>query len=229
MKDPAAVIFVVSGEDGGARGLARHLEGAGFEARCFADAGSVLKEMEAHRPALFLVGPLRSDGEELELCRRLRARAELAKTPIIFVARASEAHRIAALEAGADDFLAHPANARELVARVKAVLRRYDPPRSQEVLQIGALGIDRMAMKVVLNGREIPLTATEFRLLEHLARNRGRVTSREQLLSVLWPRHVTARAIDVYVRRVRAKIERDPQNPDYLVTVRGTGYRLNAA
>ena len=229
---PAAgswVVFIVSGETDIARVLARLLVASGYSARLFERAEEAVAAGESHPPDLFLLGTSPPD-DAADICRSLRSVARFVKVPIIVVGRASESERIAALEAGSDDYLGHPVGARELTARVKAVLRRYAPPKTEEVIRVGVLTIDRLAMSVESEGQPVALTTTEFRLLEQLARHRGRVLSREQLLAVVWrgAEHVTPRAIDVYVRRVRAKIERDPENPVYLTTVRGTGYRLSA-
>ena len=230
MPSATQTIFIADGDNDNARNLARQIETIGFVTRTFDDAVPALRAAEAEPPSLFLLGQSLREGSGVELCRRLRQLPQLAKTPIIFVARGSESERIVGLEAGADDYLAPPFSPRELVARVKAVLRRYEPAKTEQVLHVGPLAIDRLAMTVSVGEQDVPLTVTEFRLLEHLARNPGRVLSREQLLAVLWrgPGSATPRAIDVYIRRVRAKIEHDPENPVYLTTVRGTGYRLNA-
>ena len=229
MLNVTQTVFIASGESESASELARLLEMQGYSPRVFDDAEVLLHAAEREPPALFLLGGMLRNVDGVSLCRRLRRVSALAKTPIIFVGRASENDRIIGLEAGADDSLAQPYGPRELAARLKAVLRRYDPRQATERLKVGPLSIDCLAMTVALDDREVPLTVTEFRLLEHLARNRGRVLTRVQLLAVLWhgSGNVTPRAIDVYVRRVRAKIERDPENPVYLTTVRGAGYRLN--
>src|SRR6202023_1408207 len=120
---------------------------------------------------------------------------------------------------------------RELVARVKAVMRRFERPLAQTGLQVGDIAIDRSAMTVAVAGNTITTTATEFRLLEYFARHVGRVFSRDQLLDSVWrdTAYVTPRSVDVYVRRIREKIEPDPENPRYLKTVRGAGYRFEVA
>jgi two-component system phosphate regulon response regulator PhoB len=222
-------VFIVDDEPDVARLLAEHVRRLGYGTRIFEDSASALREAEADPPALFLldIGLKGEDG--LQLCERLRRLPAVAATPIIFVtSRASEDDRVLGLEAGADDYITKPFSPKELGARVKAVLRRYQSPGSGEVLGIGELLIDPRAMKVLIGGRDVLLTVTEYRVLEHLAKQPGRVMSREQLLAAVWrgSSHVSARAVDVYVRRIRGKIERDPENPEYLLTVRGAGYRL---
>jgi two-component system phosphate regulon response regulator PhoB len=167
----------------------------------------------------------------LDLCRRIRKTPPLSKVPIIFVtARTGEPDRVAGLELGADDYITKPFSPREMVARVKAVLRRYDRPAAQSRISVGAIELDSEAMSLTVSGALVPTTLTEFRLLEHLMRHAGQVFSRDQLLDAVWQeaRYVTDRSVDVYVRRLRGKIEQDPENPRYLRTIRGAGYRFDA-
>ena len=165
----------------------------------------------------------------LELCKRIRQTPALAMTPVIFLtAKASEADRVWGLEIGADDYITKPFSTRELVARVKAVLRRFDQPLAPSVLRAGDIEIDTGAMTLTVRGQLVATTATEFRLLEYLARHAGRVFTRDQLLDAVWREtaFVTQRSVDVYVRRLREKIEREPEEPRLLRTVRGAGYRF---
>ena len=137
--------------------------------------------------------------------------------------------RILGLDLGADDYVSKPFSPRELVARIKAVLRRFDAPALNPV-RVGEIEIDPSAMTLRVRGKDRPTTATEFRMLEHFTRHVGRVFTRNQLLDSVWRDggYVTPRSVDVYVRRVREKIERDPENPLHLKTVRGAGYRFDA-
>ncbi|MGB6134553.1 MAG: response regulator transcription factor, partial [Acidobacteriaceae bacterium] len=153
----------------------------------------------------------------------------LSTIPIIFVtARAGENDRVLGLELGADDYVTKPFAPRELLARVKAVLRRFERPAPTAAIAFEDVEIDAGAMQLKVRGELTTTTATEFRLLDYLARHPGRVFSRDHLLDAVWgdARFVTPRSVDVYVRRIREKIESDPENPRYLKTVRGAGYRF---
>jgi two-component system phosphate regulon response regulator PhoB len=168
-------------------------------------------------------------GDGLDLCRRLRLNPTLSIVPINFrTARAAENDRVHGLEMGADDYITKPFATRELVARVKAVLRRFERPSSPSLLKFENVEIDAGAMQLRVNGDLVTTTATEFRLLDYLARHPGRVFSRDHLLDAVWgdARFVTPRSVDVYVRRIREKIEEDAETPRYLKTMRGAGYRF---
>ena len=208
-----------------------HLEAAGFRVEAHAAAGQVLAAAEAHAPDLFLLDIMVPGGNGLDICTSIRRHRKLAAMPIVFLtARAAEADRVYGLELGADDYITKPFSPRELVARVKAVLRRFERPLDPEPLRAGEIEIDGGAMVLKVRGQPVTTTATEFRLLDYLARHPGRVFTREQLLDAVWRESafVTPRSVDVYVRRLREKIERDPQNPIYLRTMRGTGYKFEA-
>ena len=149
---------------------------------------------------------------------------------MFLTAKAGEVDRVLGLELGADDYIPKPFSPRELVARIRAVLRRFERELPSERLEVGDLIIDTGAMTLTVRGTIVPTTATEFRLLDYLARHPGRVFTRDQLLDAVWrdTSFVTPRSIDVYVRRLREKIERDPEQPFMLRTVRGAGYRFEA-
>jgi two-component system phosphate regulon response regulator PhoB len=208
-----------------------HLEGAGFAVKLYSSGHTVLAEAERHPPALFVLDIMVPGKDGLDLCRQIRQTQALAPTPVIFLtAKNSEADRVLGLELGADDYIPKPFSPRELVARVKAVLRRFERPLSPTPLRIGELEIDPGAMILTVQGNPVTTTATEFRLLEYFARHLGRVFTRDQLLDSVWrdTAYVTPRSVDVYVRRIREKIEPDPETPRYLKTVRGAGYRFEA-
>jgi DNA-binding response OmpR family regulator len=225
-------IFVLEDDSDISRLIQHHLEAAGFFVRLFATTTNVLPEAERNSPALFLLDIMVPGGDGLELCRRLRQHAALSTTPIIFVtARTSENDRVLGLELGADDYITKPFATRELVARVRAVLRRFERPNGPSLVQFGDVEIDGGAMQLRVQGQLTATTATEFRLLDYLARHPGRVFTRDHLLDAVWgdSRFVTPRSVDVYVRRIREKIEQDPENPRFLKTVRGAGYRFEVA
>jgi len=165
----------------------------------------------------------------LDICRQIRANPAISATPVIFLtARSGESDRISGLELGADDYITKPFSPRELVARIKAVLRRFERPMEPSVVTVGDISIDTGAMTLTVRGSMVATTATEFRLLDYLARHPGRVFTRDNLLDAVWrdTAFVTPRSVDVYVRRLREKIESDPEQPVYLRTVRGAGYRF---
>ena len=212
-----------------ARLVQHHLEAAGFSTKVFHTPTNLIAEAERQNPALFLLDIMVPGGDGLDVCRRLRNHTSLSTTPIIFLtARAGENDRVLGLELGADDYITKPFSTRELIARVKAVLRRFERPTAPSVTKFDQIEIDANAMELKVNGELSTTTATEFRLLDYLARHPGRVFSRDHLLDAVWgdARFVTPRSVDVYVRRIREKIESDPEVPRYLKTVRGAGYRF---
>jgi DNA-binding response OmpR family regulator len=182
------------------------------------------------KPDLIILDIMLPDSDGLEICRRLRKQVEFVETPLIFLtARASESDRIVGLELGANDYIVKPFFIREVIARVKVQLRR--PRERAEVLSVSGIELDRARCRVLLGGSEVQLTATELRLLEFLMGRAGIVFSREQLLDAVWgsDRAVTGRTVDVYVLRLRQKLESDPANPRLIRSVRGFGYSFNDA
>jgi two-component system phosphate regulon response regulator OmpR len=169
------------------------------------------------------------DIDGLDVCRTIRGHAE---TPILMLtARGDAMDRVVGLEMGADDYLPKPFEPRELLARLKAILRRGRPERSSDVLRFGRLEIDPDALEVRLDGKVRPLTSYQFALLLVLARHAGRVMSREALMDLLKNERLEAfdRSIDVHISRIRAAIEDDPKKPRRVITVRGAGYVLAKA
>lgn len=206
-----------------------NLQSAGFTVKAYSDATNVVADAEREPPILFLLDIMVPGGDGIEMCRRLRANPTLSIIPIIFVtALASEADRVLGLELGADDYITKPFSTRELIARVKAVLRRFERPESATTVRFEEVEIDQAAMQLKVRGELQATTAMEFRLLDFFVRHPGRVYSRDQLLDAVWgdSRFVTLRSVDVYVRRIREKIEVDAEDPRYLITVRGAGYRF---
>jgi DNA-binding response OmpR family regulator len=222
-------IFAVEDDTDISRLVSHHLEAAGYGVRTFAATAGVIAEAEKQRPALFLLDIMVPGGDGLELCRRIRQSSALAMVPLILLtAKTSEADRVMGLELGADDYVSKPFSPRELVARVRAVLRRFERPLAPAIVKAGDIEIDSGAMTLTVRGKLTQTTATEFRLLEFLARHPSRVFTRDQLLDAVWrdTHYVTPRSVDVYVRRIREKIEENPDEPRYLRTVRGAGYRF---
>jgi len=177
------------------------------------------------RPDLILLDIMLPDYDGLEICKAIRKDPDLLNTPVIFLtARASETDRIVGLELGANDYVVKPFFVRELIARIKLQFRTQTTPA--RVLEAGGVQLDRGSCQARLNGTPLNLTATEFRLLEFLTSRPGVVFSREQLLNAVWgqDRAITDRAVDVYVLRLRQKIEIDPTNPGLIHSVRGFGY-----
>jgi len=181
------------------------------------------------KPDLILLDIMLPDSDGLEICKAIRAHPELAHVPVIFLtARATETDRIVGLELGANDYIVKPFFVRELIARIKIQFRGQNQP--SRTLKSGGIELDRVACRVHLNGGELSLTATEFRLLEYLMTRPGVVFSREQLLNAVWghDRAVTDRTVDVYILRLRQKVEPDPASPSYIRSVRGFGYSFAA-
>ena len=195
-----------------------------------ADGERGLAALHKGRFEVVLLDVMLPGADGLEVCRRIRATPELASLPVIMLtARGDDVDKIIGLELGADDYLAKPFNPRELLARIRAVLRRGQrPPERTRHFRVGPLDIDFDARAVTLAGKRQTLTSYEFELLAALARAAGRVLSREQLLDALKGADYEAfdRSIDVHISKLRAKLETNPKAPRYIKTVRGVGYIL---
>ncbi len=194
-----------------------------------------IERVQAERPDLIILDVMLPDGDGFDFCRQLRANPATSRIPVLFLtARVQEVDRVLGLEIGGDDYITKPFSPRELLARVRAHLRRSSDSRepaaaaSGALQDVGPLSIDVAARRVSLNGEPISLTATEFRLLEFFLSHPGRVYSREQLLRSIWGEgcHVTPRNVDVHIRRLRERIEDRPDEPQWIQTVRGFGYRF---
>jgi DNA-binding response OmpR family regulator len=209
--------------------LIRHyLVRAGYTAETLASGAEVLPRIRAHRPDLLVLDLMLPGLHGLEVCQAIRRDAATATLPVIVVtARAEESDRVAGLELGADDYLTKPFSPKELVARVGALLRRAGrgAGAADGRASYGAIAIDRDRHLVTDSGREVALTAKEFLLLEYFLQHRGRVLSRDRLLTDVWGYQYTGgtRTVDVHVRRLREKI---PMLADALVTVKQFGYKL---
>jgi two-component system phosphate regulon response regulator PhoB len=223
------LIFVVEDEADIARLISHNLQAFGFNVHGFFSGATVLAEAIREKPVLFLLDVMLPGVDGFELCRHIRQTPALSATPIIFLtAKTAESDRVKGLELGGDDYITKPFSPRELVARIRTMLRGQDKPSVNEVLRLGNLEIDVSSMTIQVNGRAVQTTVREFRLLEYFANHRGRVLTRDQLLDAVWKEtpFVTPRSIDVYIRRLREKIETDPRHPQYLKTLRSIGYRF---
>jgi DNA-binding response OmpR family regulator len=208
--------------------LKYNLEKEGFLLVGSQTGKGALELCRRERPDLILLDIMLPDSDGLDICKGIRSHPELTHIPVIFLtARASETDRIVGLELGANDYIVKPFFIRELIARIKIQFRGQATP--SRVLKSGTLELDRTSCRVVLDGKSLSLTATEFRLLEFLMSRPGVVFSREQLLDAVWghDRAVTDRTVDVYILRLRQKTETDPANPSLIRSVRGFGYSFN--
>lgn len=208
-----------------------NLKKAGFSTRSARSGTEALKKIRSEQYDLVVLDIMLPEIDGLELCRTLKADSSLSRVPIIMLtARSEEVDKIVGLELGADDYITKPFSPRELVARVKAVLRRSlaerEPAAGGKMLKAGGLEIDGERYIVKKGGAPLTLSAMEFKLLFYLAQRPGRVFSRDSLLDAVWgdESYVEPRTVDVHVRRLREKIEDDPSNPAYVLTKRGVGY-----
>jgi len=205
--------------------LKYNLEKEGFAVNGQQTGKGAIELSRQVKPDLILLDIMLPDSDGLDICKGIRKDPDLAATPVIFLtARASETDRIVGLELGANDYVVKPFFVRELIARIKLQFRNQTAPA--RVLESGGLELDTTSRQLRLNGLPIALTATEFRLLEFMMTRPGVVFSREQLLNSVWgqDRAITDRAVDVYVLRLRQKIETDPASPVLIHSVRGFGY-----
>ncbi|MUL81748.1 MULTISPECIES: two-component sensory transduction protein RegX [unclassified Mycolicibacterium] len=223
-------VLIVEDEESLADPLAFLLRKEGFEATVVADGPSALAEFERSGADIVLLDLMLPGMSGTDVCKQLRARSSV---PVIMVtARDSEIDKVVGLELGADDYVTKPYSARELIARIRAVLRRGadtdDNNIADGVLEAGPVRMDVERHVVSVNGEQITLPLKEFDLLEYLMRNSGRVLTRGQLIDRVWGADYVGdtKTLDVHVKRLRSKIEADPANPVHLVTVRGLGYKL---
>jgi DNA-binding response OmpR family regulator len=209
-----------------------NLNRQGYQSQIFPGSRGTLKSLEQWKPDLIVLDVMLPETDGFELCRFIRQSQVLGRIPVLFLtARSDEVDRVLGLEIGGDDYMTKPFSPRELVARIKAHLRREDMDNDPVLLQIGPFRLDRTGRKVFAADRPLTLTSTEFNLLEFFLTHPGRAYSRDQLLEAVWgeQRFVTPRTVDVHVRRLREQIEEQPDAPRYLTTVRGYGYRFEDA
>ncbi|HEY2923197.1 MAG TPA: response regulator [Candidatus Binatia bacterium] len=197
------------------------------------DGEQALKILQRDRPNLLILDLMLPGLSGIELCRILRDRTDTARLPILMLtAKAGETDRVLGLEMGADDYLTKPFSPRELVARVRAILRRVAAGSQTDPLPTydkGGLKIDFTTYEVFARGKNVKLTLKEFELLRFLVQNPNRVLSRDQLLDRVWggETFVTPRTVDVHIRRLRKAIEKDDSKPKWILTLRGVGYKFD--
>ena len=209
--------------------LSYSLRKEGYEVKAVGDGSVVLAEVQEFVPDLIVLDLMLPGMSGLEICQRLRAKSTI---PVIMLtARGEEIDRVLGLEVGADDYLAKPFSFRELLSRIRSILRRVEMDRQSSQFQqiiLGRLNLDPVARRVYKGDRELQLSAREFDLLSVLMRNAGRALNREELLAEVWGADWIGdpRTLDVHIRWLRLKIEEDPASPIFIQTVRGHGYRF---
>lgn len=212
-----------------------NLEQEGFQVAAISDGSSGLAQIRRSPPDLLILDLMLPKLSGLEICKAVRREQSLNRLPILMLtARGDESDRVVGLELGADDYVTKPFSPRELVARIKALLRRTGDAGggdAEKVIEAGQLVIDPGGYRVMRGGKPLPLSTLEFRLLYYLASHPGRVFTRDQLLDSVWgtDRFVTPRSVDACMRRLREKVESDPENPRHLKTMRGAGYLFENA
>jgi two-component system response regulator RegX3 len=226
-----ATVLLVEDEPSFVDALAVGLKREGFRVEVAYDGAEALEKFPSVRPDLVLLDLMLPGVSGIDVCRAIRARGS--RVPIIMVtAKSSEIDTVVGLEVGADDYVSKPYRLRELVARMRAVLRRAPPAEPagapSDVLEAGDLRLDPERHEVWLGSRQLSLPLKEFELLETLMLNAGRVVTREALIDTVWGPHYVgdSKTLDVHVKRLRARIEEDPGNPRRIVTIRGLGYKL---
>ncbi len=223
-------VLVVEDEESFSDALSFMLRREGYEVGVAADGAAALDEFDRHGADLVLLDLMLPGISGTEVCRTLRQRSAV---PIIMVtAKDGEVDKVVGLEIGADDYVTKPFSSRELVARIRAVLRRRGEPEEMlpGALEAGPVRIDVDRHVVTVRGQTVPMPLKEFDLLELLVRNAGRVLTRGQIIDRVWGSDYVGdtKTLDVHVKRLRAKIEEDPRNPSLILTVRGLGYKFEA-
>lgn len=222
------LVLVVDDEKTLVKALSFNLEKEGFRVEQAYDGEEALRKVFEIKPDIVVLDLMLPEVDGFEVCRRIRKKLDV---PIIMLtARAEDIDKVLGLELGADDYLTKPFNSRELVARIKAILRRSTvrDEENRKLIQIGRLQVDLLQHRVRMGDQEVSLTSKEFALLSFLAGNAGNVYSREQLLEQVWgyDYYGDVRTVDVHIRHLREKLEKDPGNPELIITVWGTGYKI---
>lgn len=225
-------ILIVEDEESLSEAIAFLLSKEGFEVEIAASGPAAIEKFDLHGADLILLDLMLPGLSGTEVCRQIRSKSAV---PIIMLtAKDSEIDKVVGLELGADDYVTKPYSSRELIARIRAVLRRGEMSDSNVevgVLTVGPVRLDIDRHIITVNGLPISLPLKEFELLEFLMRNAGRVLTRIQLIDRVWGSDYVGdtKTLDVHIKRLRAKIEKDPANPEYIQTVRGMGYKMERA
>jgi len=234
MADSPVTVLIVEDEESFVEALVVGLKREGFLVKVARDGAEALRLFDVVRPDLVLLDLMLPKVSGIDVCREIRSRSS--RVPIIMVtAKGSEIDTVVGLEVGADDYVTKPYRLRELVARMRAVLRRVpvgdDGEDSDEVLEVGDVRLDPERHEVHVRGELVALPLKEFELLELLLANAGRVLTRETLIDRIWGPHYVGdtKTLDVHVKRLRAKLEEEPSSPRRITTVRGLGYKFEAA
>jgi len=223
-----AKILIVEDEDSIRMPLEDNLRLEAYEVDSAADGLAGLAMAAKDRYDLIILDIMLPKMDGFEVCRRLRQ--ERVRTPILMLtAKSQEIDKVLGLELGADDYMTKPFSSRELLARIKAILRRaQEPPQDTDNIRFGDIDLDFVKYEARKGGRPVPLTALEFALLRFLVRNKGRVVHRNEILDRVWGKDVFVdpRTVDKHISLLRRKFEEDPQDPKYLLGVRGVGYKF---
>ncbi len=225
------MILIVEDELEIAELLRFHVEREGFASRTVQSGRLALQAVEVERPDLILLDLMLPDLDGLEVCRRLKYKAETRDIPVLVVsAKGDEADIVAGIELGADDYVTKPFSIRELLARAKAFLRRRSSPE-ETAFEIGDAQLDLASHKLTRHGEEVQLTTKEYRLLEYFVQRRNRALTRSDIIDNVWGRSiiVSARSVDRCIATLRAKIEPDLRRPRFIHTIRDVGYRFELA
>ena len=224
-------VLIVDDEEHIVELLQFNLVNAGYKVITANNGLDALKKVKENKPDLLLLDLMLPGMDGLDVCKEIKRDKETSKTSIIMLtAKSEELDKILGLELGADDYITKPFSIRELLARVKAVLRRSNSDEiSEEIYELGRLKVDFERHEVLINNEKVELTLKEFELLEILIKNKGKILRRETLLDKVWGYEYIGetRTVDVHIRYLRKKIEDDDKNPKFIETIRGVGYRFN--
>ncbi len=220
-------IFVLEDDEAIGIGLSYTLESEKYEVTLVKTVAEAKKTVENEEFDLYILDLTLPDGNGYEVCSLIKSKGDL---PVMFLtAYDDEINVVTGFELGADDYISKPFRVRELLARVKSVLRRYSKDNADGIIKIGELSVNTAEARVLLRGEEVILTAMEYRLLLSFVNNRGTVLTRRKLLEEIWDvdgDFVNDNTLTVYIKRLRDKIENDPNDPQYIKTVRGMGYLM---